>query len=164
MPSKIEGDIHINGNLSSKTLSIPNSTVTNNAITASAGISATKLQHQHRASYSQESATTTVNETKVVHVVYGATGSIIDFKAATIVPCLSGAVIDVDLFVNGSTVLSAEINLSDADSAYEVLAGTITSASLVAGDVVEIDIAITTGGGTMAKGVFASLTIHEDAI
>jgi hypothetical protein len=33
----------------------------------------------------------------------------------------------------------------------------------VAGDVLEVAVTVTAGTGTLGKGVFATLTVHEDA-
>ena len=45
-------------------------------VAANAAIKASKLEHQHRAIYAQESDTTTVAETRVVHIVKGTSGTL----------------------------------------------------------------------------------------
>jgi len=127
-----------------------------------AGIAATKLEHQHRAVYEQESDTTAAAETRVVHVVRGTSGTLKAINAGCVTACVGNATVTVDLLVNGASVLTATFDLTSAESAYELVAGTIDTDTLEAGDVVEIDIAVAAGTGTLGKGVFAYVDIHED--
>ena len=46
-------------------------------------------------------------------------------------------------------------------SAYQLVAGTIDTTALAAGDVLEVDITATAGGGTLGKGVFCYADLHE---
>jgi len=131
-------------------------------VAADAAIQASKLEHQHRAIYAQESATTAAAETRAVHVVKGTNGTLKTVKAGCVTPCVGDATITVDLLINGVSVLTAAIALDSAQSAYELVAGTISSDSLSAGDVVEIDVTVNAGTGTLGKGVFAYVDIHED--
>ena len=137
--------------------------VSDTHVAADADITATKLEHQHRAVYEQESDTTSAAETRVVHVVHGATGTLKAFKAGSITVCTSDATITVDLLKNGVSVLSAAIVLDSGNSVRVVEAGTISGPSVVAGDVLEVDVAVSAGGGTIGKGAFAFLDLHEDA-
>ena len=82
--SVLEGDIYVNGSLVAKTFTAPTSSVSNDAIQASAGISASKLQHQYEPVYSQDSTTDAVVERRVIHIVKGATGSIVSFAAGSV--------------------------------------------------------------------------------
>lgn len=159
----VDGNLDIRGTLSATTMDIPASTVTNNMVSATADIDASKLEHQFAKVYAQESGTTSADATQAVHVVYGATGTLVRFEAGSITACAGAATIDVDLLVNGSSVLSAAITLDNANTARIVEVGTISSASLSDGDVIEIDVDATAGGGTIGNGVFASLILREDA-
>lgn len=69
--------------------------------------------------------------------------------------------IDFDLKVNGTTVLSAVVNQADSDSDKSVKSGSISSANIVAGDVVSISMAVTSATG--AEGPYAWVTISEAA-
>lgn len=164
VPTRIEGDVYVNGSLSSKTITLPASAVGDAQVQASAGINATKVQHQHRKGLAQESATTAAAETRVVHVA-AAVGTLTRFEAGVVVPPSNGGgddrTVTFDLKVNGSSVLSATIVIDKTNTARQVETATISSPDLVAGDVVEI--AITVGGstGTQAKGAFAQVTVNE---
>lgn len=69
--------------------------------------------------------------------------------------------VDFDLKVNGSSVLSSTVNITNSNSDREVVEGTISSTALSAGDVVSIELATTSTTG--AQGPFAWVTIDESA-
>jgi hypothetical protein len=160
--SMIQGDQYFNGNVGMKTLSPPAGCITNAAIEALAGIDATKVDHQHRMVYSQPNTTAT-SETRMLFVCYGATGTVIAFRAGSIVAALTTATVTLDLKKNGTSILTGVITLDNANTARVVEAATISSASLVTGDVLEVVITATAGGGTLPTGVFCSLTVNEEA-
>lgn len=162
--SIINDDLAVNGFLSVKAMKIPDNTLLDAGVNGAAGIQATKLQHQHQKMYLQGSSTTTAAaDTKVIHAVYGATGTTVAFRAGCEVPCVGAATITVDLKKNGTTVLSAPISLSSAQAARAMVAGTISVPGLVTGDVLEVVITATAGGGTIGTGLFAQLVEREDA-
>jgi hypothetical protein len=68
--------------------------------------------------------------------------------------------VTVDLRKNGTTVLSAVITLNNANTARVAVAGALSVTTLVAGDVLEV-VTATAGGGTLATGVFAIVTVNE---
>lgn len=158
--SRFEGDVHVAGALSCKTFSPPASSITNTAVKADAGISATKLEHRFQLVAAQAN-TAAADETRVIHVVYGATGSIVAFKAGSIAKAVGDAITTVDLKVNGSSVLSAVITLDSANTNRVAESGTVSTPALVAGDVLEIVIDGTIGTGTLPTGVFAQVTLTE---
>lgn len=131
-------------------------------VQASAGIEADKLEHQHRAICEQESDTTATAQDHVVHVVKGLTGTIKTVKAGCVVSCVGDATITVDLHKNGTTVLTGAITLTSAQAAYELVAGTIENAAVVADDVLEIVVTVDAGTGTLGKGMFAYVDLFED--
>ena len=130
-------------------------------VAANAKIAASKLQHQHREVYVQESGTTAA-ETRVVHVVKGSAGVVRTIKAGCVTPCVGDAGVTVDLLKNGASILTATFDLTSAQSAYDLVAGTIDDDTLEAGDVLEVDIAVSAGTGTLGKGVFVYVDLWED--
>ncbi len=141
---------------------LPSDCIGNAQVKSSDPIAADKLQHQHRAVYAQESATPAADEARVIHVVKGAAGTLKTFKAGSVVANIGAATVTVDLKKNGVSVLTAPISLDSGDAAYALVEGTISSAAVAAGDVLEVVIDGTAGGGTLAKGVFCSLDLWED--
>lgn len=157
------GDVHVAGRLTCGEFSLPESTVRNENIVSEAGIEADKLQHQYTPGYAQESATAAADEARVIHVAQG-DGTIIGFLAGNVVSAIGDDTCTVDLKKNGTTVLSAPVSLVAADPvAYAEKTGTISSASYSAGDVLEVVINATHNTGTLAKGIYASAVLQEDA-
>ena len=160
--SRFEGDAYFAGNLGAKTFSPPAGSITNAAVAALAGIDSTKLEHQHRVGWSQANVTAAA-ETRVVYVCYGTAGTILDFRAGSIAKAVGDSTVTVDLRKNGTTVLSSVITLDSGNTNRVVEAGTISSGTLVAGDLLEVVIAVSAGTGTLATGVYAQAVINEDA-
>jgi len=141
---------------------LPALSVGNAQVKEAAGIKATKLEHQHRAVYTQASATTAAADARVVHVVKGTAGTIKSFEAGCVVACIGDSTITVDLKVNGASILVAPISLSVAQAAYVLVAATISDDVLAADDVLEVVTTATIGTGTLGLGLFAYADIHED--
>jgi len=159
-PSRHEGDLHVTGNVSCGTLDYPALSLVNADVSASAAIAYTKLGHKHNKTYAQ--AGNSVDETKVIHVVHGATCTLLNFECG-VVTAFVGDSCTIDLKKNGTTVLSAVVTLDDGDAAYAKVAGTISTAGGVDGDVYTVVQDFTTAAGTPATGVWASLALVEDA-
>lgn len=160
--SKIDGDLFVGGALGCRTLSPPAGSITNAAVAALAGVSASKLQHQHRVPWSQANVTAAA-ETRVVYVCHGTTGTVLAFVAGSIAKAVGDSTATIDLKKNGTTVLSAPIVLDNANTARVVEAGTVSVPALVAGDVLEVVVTVSAGSGTLPTGLFAAVTLEEDA-
>jgi hypothetical protein len=158
---RIPDDVHVEGRITAQSMTVPDSAVKDASVASDAAIQATKVIHQHQKSYSQPNTTATT-ETRVIHEARGA-GTVQEFRAGSIVACLTTATITVDLKKNGTTVLSAVITLNNGNTARVAVAGTVTSAAYVAGDVFEIVITATASGGTIGTGFFAQGTFREAA-
>lgn len=156
-------DLYVNGALGAKSFTPPTGCILDASIVAFAGVQASKLQHQYEKQYEQESATNAVSESRVVHVVRGATCTITEFVAGAVVVLGSGDTCTVDCKKNGTSILSAAISLLSTDTARVAKAGTVTTTSGVAGDVFEVTVTYTHSTGTAPKGVFAELNLREDA-
>lgn len=160
----IDGDLLIKGQLNVQDgLAFPAGSITNTMIAASAGLSASKLEHQHQPVYAQNGNVDSAADRKIIHVVRGDTGTIQSFHVASRVACTGNATITVDLLKNGTTILSAAVVLDNANTAYTLEAGTISSASVVQNDVLEVNVTVNAGTGTLGDGVFAVLNIREAA-
>lgn len=140
----------------------PDGGVTNAKVSASAAISASKLQHQHRVKFDQPNTSAT-SETRVIYRCYGATGTIKEFAAGSIAIAAGAATVTLDLKKNGTSVLSGVITLDTGNTARVAELASLSGTSLAAGDVLEVVTVATAGGGTLPTGVFASLTVEEDA-
>ena len=137
--SRVDGDLIVSGQLSAQNMSLPASSVGDTQFKSADPLTAAKQQHQHRANYAQESGTTSATEARVMHVVKGATGSVVQFEAGSVTVCVGAATIVVDLLNNGVSILSAPITLDSGNSVRVAEAGTIASAAVVDGDVLDFD-------------------------
>jgi hypothetical protein len=161
--STLEGDTFVRGALSAKTLAIPPGTITDAAVSASAGIAATKVVHQFPARVSQASGSAVVTRTELVHVVRGATGAVTGFEVAcAVVPTSTDTVVvDLQKSTGGgafASVLSSTITLNSASTVRTAYAATISAASLVDGDVLQV---VVTATGASCQGLAAVATLRE---
>ena len=160
--SMLDGDVYVAGTLSAERMVLAAASVANVNVQALADIDASKLEHQYRAQYAQESATDAVSEARViVPRVYGATGTILSFRAGNVVAAGATTTVTVDLLKNGSSVLTAPISLDSTTTAYTSVAASFASTALVVGDVLEVEITLT--GSNEPKGVYCVLDWREDA-
>lgn len=160
--NRIDGDLNIQGTLTARFFNPPASSITDAAVEADAGIDASKLQHQHRLTYAQAGGAASVAERKIVHQVRGATATLNEVRAGTRTLCTVDAAITVDLYKNGSSILTAPIVLNSGNVAYVAEDGTIASAALVEDDVLEVYVTVAAGAGALGNGVFVHLNLDED--
>lgn len=145
-------------------VTLPANSVSNTNVAAAAGIEATKLQHQHQQLVAQAHGTAATTERRVIHVVKGVSGSVVNFRAGVVVACVGAATISIRLKKNGSNIDTAATVLDNANAAFAIEAAAgFSSTTLAAGDVLEVDITATAGGGTLGQGLFCELTVREDA-
>lgn len=161
----VHQNLDVRGQLTARTMVIPSNTLTDVSVNSAADVSASKLEHQYQKTYAQESATTAADESRVIHTVYGATGSIVAFECGCVVANIGAAIVEFDLKKNGTTVLNAELEINSGHTAYQVVAASLNSAliSLVDGDVLSVSIDGTAGGGTLGKGCFCTTILREKA-
>lgn len=159
--NKIDGNFHVGGRLSCGALTIPDDTLTNGKVSGSADIDASKLEQHHSKGWGQVGTSTT--QTRLLHVVRGATARIKQFVASCLTDCDGASVVTVDLKKNGITCLSATIQIdsSTGNRGLEEAALAVTTA--VVGDVLEAVITATASGtDALATGVYCELRLDED--
>lgn len=162
-PNRITGDTEFTGTVTfTRAVSLPDSTVTNADVVTAAGIDASKLEHRRAIGYSQPNTAATT-ETRTIHVVYGTSGTLLQFAAGSIAKAVGDSTVTVDLKKNGSSVLSAVITLDSGNTNRVLETGTISNTSVAADDWLEIVITATVGTGTLPTGVFVQLVLDEDA-
>jgi hypothetical protein len=160
----IYNDLLVVGNISAKGLTLTTASITDAMVVAAAGLQASKLQHQYTQVYAQPGANNAGVERKVIHVVRGATATVLEFKVGARVAATGNATATIDCYRNGATILTGTITLDSTTAAYILKAGTLAAFSPVAGDVFETVVtAVNPGTGTLAQGLFAYLTVREDA-
>ena len=94
----IDGDLIVRGNFySTGSTTLGANSVGDTQVNASSPISATKLQHQHTKVLAQQIGVDCASEARVVHVVYGATATVVDFRAGAVTPAGAATTVTVDL-------------------------------------------------------------------
>lgn len=156
-------DLYVNGQLSAKSFTPPAGSITDASIAAAAGIQATKVQREYAQRYVQASGTTAFAETRAVHAVFGATGTLISFQAGSVTICSGNATITLSLKKNGTTVANTTITLNSNSAAYGTATpGGFVAVATVSGDIWELAIAVAAGTGVLGLGVYGVLGFRED--
>lgn len=155
----VRGDLWVMG-----AATLGDDSIGDDQVKSDAAIAASKLEHQHRASFGQESATQASDEAKVVHVVKGAVGTVLKVMCGCVVAPVGAATVSVDILKNGVSILTEPLvlNTTNMNVAYASVEAVVSSAALVADDVLEVNIVETTGGGTQMKGLFVHIDLEED--
>lgn len=125
-----------------------------------ADVPANALNFQHNKIYAQNGSAASV--TIPIHECRGTAGTIRSFRAGSIAIAVGAATVTVDLKKNGVTVLSAVITLDTGNAARVSEAGTLSTTSLAAGDLLEVVVVATAGGGTLPTGLWCTLLVDED--
>ncbi len=156
----VEGDVRIRGAVIADTLVPTTGTVGDNEVKTSDPIVADKLYHRIHMPYSQNHGSASASQRKVIHVAKEA-GNFGDVNAGVVVVCSGAATITVDIYNNGTTILNAPISIDSGDAAFAKVAGTFADDTYVAGDVIEVVVVATAGGGTIGQGVFLDIWADE---
>lgn len=174
MPRNItDGDLVVTGALAAGSMIIPASSIADSQVSPTAGIQAAKLQHQHAINYSQASGTSVVTETRVVHTVQGATGTVLAVDVTPdAVPSNGGGddkqyTVDVKKSTGGgawTSILTGVLTVSKTDTARTVKHATLSGTpALVDGDALQVIITASGSTGTQAQGVNVTITTRETA-
>lgn len=141
--------------------SFPAAFVTNAMVQAGADISASKLESCHRLNYGQNGGA--VSAEAQLGIVRGTAGSILSFEVNNVTACAGASTVSVDLYKNGTSILSSPVTLNSSSTAYTPTAGTISSASIADGDVLTAVVTPAQDGtSALATGVGVSVDLIED--
>lgn len=161
-------EVNVIGNLSCKTFNVSTASITNAMVSATAAIAATKLQGEFTLRHTQTS--TVAAATEYLRIIRGATGTIVDIEACITETIATGAdrTVTIDLLKSTgagafATVLSSTIVFNNASVLRTITTGTISSASLVDGDILQLTVAVAGAAGNQAEGLIVTVTLREDA-
>jgi hypothetical protein len=161
----VQGDLVVTGNLIPGGLQAPAGSVSASNIGSPAagqpGIASSKLNHREHHFYNQPN-TTIVAATVPIFITYGTAGTVVSFKAGSIAVCTGAATVTVDLYKNGSSILSAPIALNSSSVARVAQAATISTPATAVGDWFDIVVTATAGGGTIGTGLYVEAIIDEN--
>lgn len=160
--NRIPGDLVVGGTLTvNEGIRLPAGALVNADISSTAAVAAFKSRQHHSKKVSQ--AGTAVTATEIIHVVCGLVGTLQFFKATNIAACAGSSTVTVDLYKNGSSVLSTILTLDSATGARGEEEAAFSNTSVVADDVLEVVITINQSGtDALASGVYAELRLNED--
>lgn len=162
MASTVEGDLVVRGSLRANKFAVPSESVGNTQFNPADPLAATKQDHQYVKGFAQPHGTAAVAERRAIHVAH-APGQVVDITVGVVVANIGGATITIDLRNNDTTILSTPLVLDNTNAAFTSIPGTLSATSLSAGDVLEIVVTVSVGGGTLGQGLFAKLTVRESA-
>ena len=142
------------------TLVFDTADISSDSISSTTQIDNDKLQHLYKASTHFDLAVTgtPVARHEIVYVADKA-GTIRNFNALCYDTGTSASV-TFDLKKNGTSVLSAPITITNATSDKAVVAGTITTSTISIGDVITMELAVSSSTGM--QGPYAWAVIEEN--
>lgn len=161
--SQIDSDLYITGTLRVKTGAVlPASSIGDSQVNPASPITSAKLLHRHAVTEAQAHGSASAARRTVVRVAHG-DGEVVAVRAGVSVACIGDSTITVDVKKNGTTILSGTIQVDSGDAAFAKVAGTITDADYVAGDVFETVVTVAAGTGTLGQGLFVDVVFDEEA-
>jgi hypothetical protein len=167
-------DLNVGGQLTANSMLLPSASVFNTHVASAAGITAGKIQHQHRAVYFQQQGVTTSAHTACVHICKGLTGQIQEVKAMVDTvnanTASTGAVATVYLlpatavsFTSTATVATFAIGSTSNTACQLIASGGLSNSNMVVGDKLYIGVNIT-AATNQCKGLALYADIYEDAV
>jgi len=139
----------------------------NSDIATGAAIAASKLKHQYTIDVElAEQGTEIAAVEKLLHIVRGTTATLVSFEGIIVVQGATSGTVTVDLQRSTAGGAFASITTTDIILQYNStilvpIAATLSTTSLVDGDVLKAVVGVS-GGGTYPDGLLATLTLIED--
>lgn len=165
LPNTVPGDLTVGGNLSVRSMSPIANSVNDASVQAGSKVNASKLQAGVRKGYFKPRTTVAATDTQMIYRVYGATAAVQSFVAGISgTAAVGAATVTFDLKKNNVSILTGVVTIDNTVAQYGSVAGVLAAGALtlVAGDVLEVVVTATAGGGTLPQGVFAEVVIYED--
>lgn len=136
--------------------------ILNADVSTGANISASKLQQHKKVSsdFGLDADDTPVAKTKVVYVAQQA-ATLTTFRAMC-VDTGTSADVTFELKKNGTTVLTAGVNITNSLTDNTMYAGTITDSAVSAGDVLTVELTVSSSTGML--GPYCELTLNDNYI
>jgi hypothetical protein len=163
--STINSDLFVNGSISSKGFTAPDSSITNAMVQSNAGIEATKVIHQQIIRNRHDGTVTAT--TKLLHLAE-ADGEIISVKVRAITAPTGDFNYTVDIkkaAASGAfaSILSSVITIDSSVSDNTNESGTLSTTTYSADDVFQVVVAVSGGTGVQGSDYIVSLVLREPA-
>jgi hypothetical protein len=149
------------------TLALPSNCVVNATVTDNTLASTKMLSNRRTVDVELFGPTTSLAAlTKLLHIVRGASGTLVSVEVAVTVAAGGDRAATVDLQKSTgagafATVLSAPIAVTNGLAVRTATAGTISSASLTDGDILQAVVAVSGTTGAYHQGLILTLTYDE---
>lgn len=163
-----QGDIVSTGAIVGRSLTLQTACITDAMIQSGANVQASKLEGEYHLDHYQTTGTAIVAATQDLKIVRGATGTLLSIEAAITGAIATGADRTVTVDLHKSTaagafasVLSATIGFTNASTLRTAVAGTISSTSLVDGDILRVVVTVAGAAGNQAQGLVVSVHMRE---
>lgn len=151
------------------TIDFPSNSITNTMCNSAMALAASKhIRHQSIDVELYGPSTTVAALTKDVHIVRGATGTLVGFEATINGTIATGAdrTVTVDLHKSTgagafATVLSSTIGFTNSSTLRTAVAAVFSSTTLVDGDMLRIIVTVAGAAGNQAIGLFGTITMEE---
>lgn len=157
------GSMHVAGTLTADEWGLGTSIMKDENVAGDAAISCLKVQQQYIHRYVQDHGAVVATKRSPLFVAFG-DGVVTQLDAGLILPNVGAATVTIDIEKNGTTILSATLELDNTNGVREMIAGSIDldEDNYVAGDFFEIVVTAAAGGGTLGQGLFVRLVTRED--
>ena len=141
----------------------------NDDLVAAAAIESTKVVHQKTVAVELAEAATAVVAIDKILCTTNASGTLQAFEGTVVTEGSTDRTVTIDLHKSTGggafgTVLSSTIDMDNATVALVPVAGTITTATVAAGDVFKIGCTVAGASGSQAKGLVVTWIYDENPI
>lgn len=160
--STIDGDLIVRGTVRAGNFQVPDNSVGDSQFNSADPLTAIKQEHQFNRLYEQARGASVAAKRTAFHLAI-AEGQFLDVRAGVTQACIGDSTITVDIYKNGTTILSSTISLSSSQAAYDQVVGTISSMDYAAADVFEVVVTVAAGTGTLGQGLFVHGVFREGA-
>ena len=167
--STLASNLHVSGTLSAGALRVPDGTVTDDMVSATADIDADKLEHRHTLIYQQSPAAAIGAATIPLWMCTASDGaSIVAIKAAITDTVATGADRTVTVTLqkassggSWSTLAGTTITFNNSTTLLDVSGSAASVPALAEYDMLQLVVAVAGSAGAQAKGLLVRVEVDE---
>jgi hypothetical protein len=157
----IPGDLRVRGNVNANGYNFPANSIGDSQFNSANPLGATKQVHQHNERYSQVHGSAATTARVPIHTAFDA-GAVIDIRAKCSVIPIGDSTVTVDLYKNGSSILTGVITLDNTVAAnVSETTGITAPGTYVEDDEFHVVVTATVGTGTLPQGLSVLVVFRE---
>ena len=141
-------------------VTLPANVIGNNQFSSTSPLEVEKMVHQYYPRDGQPHGTAAVAVRKVLHIARAA-GVLLEFIVQPVVAAVGDSTVTVDLYKNGSSILTGTITINNGKAAFSITSGTFSATPYVVNDTFEVVQTISAGSGTLPQGMNWQLKVKE---